>query len=208
MVQKATLVKNHVNWFFSHLSPNRKFATTFTKCHHFPFFIFYLFSSHDEKYQQKRASTFCPLWGSGTKSLIVHLQMAETQFHQLRDDNMSTMCQGSDLWFGFFNYEDYWRFWPTLGLRQDVQVCQGQDLPWPEIFHNSSSPNHQEQAVPTKSYPTKSYQPTKTSGPINHQEHEKNWAQWALNSPINQQEQAALSFNQPEQVVLSTNKNR
>ena len=71
----------------------------------------------------------------------------------------SSCLGGPDLWFGFFNIEDYWRLWPTLGLPQDVQVCQGRDLPWPDIFDNSSSPiNHQEQTAPST---TKNCQPTR-----------------------------------------------
>ena len=62
----------------------------------------------------------------------------------------------SVIWVLVFKY--YWKLWPTLGLPQDVQVCQGQDLPWPEIFDNSSSPNDQEQSVLST---TKNCQPTR-----------------------------------------------
>ena len=55
-------------------------------------------------------------------------------------------------------FEYYWRLRPTVGLPQDVQVCQGQDLPWPEILDDLSSPNHQEQAV---SSTTKNCLPTR-----------------------------------------------
>ena len=63
---------------------------------------------------------------------------------------------GSVIWVLVFEY--YWRLWPTLGLPQDVQVCQGQGLPWPEIFDNSSSHNDQEQSVLST---TKNCQPTR-----------------------------------------------